>query len=72
MTYLKKEFEMKDLRKTKFFLGLQIEHFSNGIFVYQSMYTKKFLKQLNMDKVFPLNAPMVVKSLDVKKDHCYP
>ena len=24
--YLKKEFEMKDLRKTKFCLGLQIEH----------------------------------------------
>ena len=28
--YLKKEFEMKDLGKTKFCLGLQIEHFSNG------------------------------------------
>ncbi|RVW81532.1 Retrovirus-related Pol polyprotein from transposon TNT 1-94 [Vitis vinifera] len=28
--YLKKEFEMKDLGKTKFCLGLQIEHFPNG------------------------------------------
>ena len=27
--YLKNEFEMKDLGKTKFFLGLQIEHISN-------------------------------------------
>ena len=27
--YLKKEFEMKDLGKTKFCLGLQIEHFPN-------------------------------------------
>lgn len=29
--YLKKEFEMKDLGKTKFCLGLQIEHLRNGI-----------------------------------------
>ena len=28
--YLKKEVEMKDLGKTKFCLGLQIEHFPNG------------------------------------------
>jgi len=32
---LKKEFEMKDLGKTKFCLGLQIEHLNNGIFVHQ-------------------------------------
>ena len=31
-TYLKNEFEMKDLGKTKFCLGLQIEYFSNEIF----------------------------------------
>ena len=29
--YLKKEFEMKDLGKTRYCLGLQIEHYSNGI-----------------------------------------
>ena len=32
--YLKKEFEMKDLGKTSYCLGLQIEYFSNGIFVH--------------------------------------
>jgi hypothetical protein len=32
-TYLKNEFEMKDLRKTKFCLDFQIEHFPNGIIV---------------------------------------
>ena len=31
---LKNEFEMKDLGKTKFCLGLQIEHLSNGILVH--------------------------------------
>ena len=34
VTCLNKEFEMKDLGKTKFCLGLQIEHLSNGIFVH--------------------------------------
>ena len=32
--YLKKEFEMKDLRKTKFCLDMQIEHFPNGVLVH--------------------------------------
>ena len=32
---LKKEFEMKNLGKTKLCLGLQIEHLENGIFVHQ-------------------------------------
>ncbi|KAL6334268.1 hypothetical protein AAG906_014667 [Vitis piasezkii] len=32
--YLKKEFDMKDLGKTKFCLGLQIEHFPNGVLVH--------------------------------------
>lgn len=39
--YLKKEFEMKDLGKTKLCLGLQIEHLADGIFVHQSAYTEK-------------------------------
>ena len=32
---LQNEFEMKDLGKTKFCLGLQIEHLPNGILVHQ-------------------------------------
>ena len=42
--YLKKEFEMKDFGKTKFCLGLQIEHFPNGVLVHQSTCIKKVLK----------------------------
>ncbi|KAF7112257.1 hypothetical protein RHSIM_RhsimUnG0247500 [Rhododendron simsii] len=66
--YLKMEFEMKDLGKMKFCLGLQIEHLPNGILVHQSAYTEKDLKQFYMDKVHPLSTPMVVRSLDVNKD----
>ena len=66
--YLMKEFEMKDLGKTKFCIGLQIEHFPNGVLVHQSTYIKKILKRFNMDKAHSLSSPMVVRSLDVKKD----
>ncbi|CAM8937033.1 unnamed protein product [Rhodiola kirilowii] len=68
ISYLKKEFEMKDLGKTKYCLGLQIEHIQNGIFVHQSNYTKKIIKRFTMDKSNPLSTPMVVRSLDVNKD----
>jgi hypothetical protein len=35
---LNMEFKVKDLGKTKFCLGLQLEHLPTGIFVYQSAY----------------------------------
>ncbi|KAM2774472.1 hypothetical protein COP1_019357 [Malus domestica] len=43
--YLKSEFEMKNLGKTKYCLGLQIEHCDNGILVHQSAYIEKILKR---------------------------
>ena len=70
--YLKNEFEMKDLSKTNFFLGLQIEYISNGILIHQSTYTEKVMKYFHMDKAHPLSSLMVVRSLDVKKDHFRP
>jgi len=63
---------MKDLRKIKFCLDLNIEHFREGIFLYQKTYTKRILKRFYMDKAHPLTSPMVVRSLDVKKDHFRP
>jgi hypothetical protein len=59
---------MKDLGVTKLCLGLQIEHFHNGIFVHQSNYIQKMLKYFNMDKTHHLSTPMVIQSLNVKKD----
>jgi hypothetical protein len=67
-TYLKAEFEMKDLGKTKFCLGMQIEHLSGGIFVHQSAYMRKVLERFNMSKAHPLKTPMVVRSLEKDKD----
>ncbi|CAA7013547.1 unnamed protein product [Microthlaspi erraticum] len=67
-THMKDEFEMKDLGKTKFCLGLQIKYFQDGIFLHQSNYTKRVLKRFYMDKATPLSCPMVNRSLDVNKD----
>ena len=66
--YLKKEFEMKNLVKTRYCLGLQIEQCLNDILVHQSTYIEKVLKQFYMDKSHPVNSPMVIRSLEVNKD----
>ena len=66
--YLKTEFEMKDLGKTKYCLGIQVEHLSSGIFLHQSTYTEKVLNRFYMDKSHPLTTPMVVRSLEPDKD----
>ena len=63
---------MKDLRKTKFCFSLQIEHFPTGVLVHQSTYIEKILKCFQMDKTHPLSSPMVIRSLDVKKDQFRP
>jgi len=68
MVYLKAEFEMKDLGKTKFCLGLQLEHLPKRVFVHQSTYTKRVLEKFNMCKCHPLRIHMVVRSLEVDKD----
>ena len=59
---------MKDLGQTKFCLGLQLEHFHSGIFIYQADYVQKILEKFNMDKSYPTKTPMVVRSLDIEKD----
>jgi hypothetical protein len=53
MAYLKSEFEMKDLGKTKFCLGLQLEHLPRGVFVLQSTYTKRILEKVQYEQVPP-------------------
>ena len=66
--YLKKEIQMKDLGKTKYCLGLQIEYCSNGVFIHQSTYIEKVLKCFYMDKSHLLSSSMVVQSLEVTKE----
>jgi hypothetical protein len=66
--HLKKEFEMKDLGKTKFYLVLQVEHLQTGILVHQFAYVKKVLEKFNMDKAYPQRTPMIIRALENDKD----
>jgi hypothetical protein len=70
--HLKKEFEMKALSKTKFYLGLQIEHLQMGILVHQYSYVKKVLEKFNMDKTYLLRTPMIVRALEKDIDPFWP
>jgi hypothetical protein len=65
---LKKEFEMKDLGKTRYCLGLQIEHRKDGILVHQSNYTQKVLRRFSHHDAKSLPTPMIVRTLDINKD----
>jgi hypothetical protein len=57
-------FEMKDLGKTKFCLGLQLEHLHTGILVHQFAYVQKILETFNMDKAYTARTPMIVRALE--------
>jgi hypothetical protein len=66
--HLKVEFEMKDLDRTNFFLGLQLEHLHTGILVHQSTYVQKILEKFNTDKAYLATTPMIVRTLEKDKD----
>jgi hypothetical protein len=66
------EFEMKDLSKTKFCLGLQLEHLPTCILVHQSAYVQKVLEKFNMDKAYPSKTPLVVRGLEKDSDPFQP
>jgi hypothetical protein len=66
--HLKTEFELNDLGKTKFYLGVQLEHLSTRIFLHQSAYVQKVLEKFNMDKAYPSKTPLVVGSLEIETD----
>jgi hypothetical protein len=62
--HFKMKFEMKDLGRTKFFLGLQLEHLQTGILVHQSTYVQKILKKFNMDKAYSTRTLMIVRAME--------
>jgi hypothetical protein len=66
--HVKTEFEIKDLGKIKFCLGLQLEHLHTSILVHRSAYVQKILEKFNMDKAYLTRTPMVVRALENDKD----
>ena len=60
--YLKKEFDMKDLGKKRHCLGLQVEYYSNGILVHQSIYIyKEIIKMILYGQITSTQFPEVNK-----------
>jgi hypothetical protein len=66
--HLKTEFEMKDLGRTKIFLGLQLEHLHMSILIHQYAYVQKILEKFNIDKTYLARTPMIVHALEKDKD----
>nr|GEU90753.1 integrase, catalytic region, zinc finger, CCHC-type, peptidase aspartic, catalytic [Tanacetum cinerariifolium] len=54
-----KRFEMSMMGEMKFFLGLQVNQFSNGIFINQSKYILNILKRFRMKNYDTVPTPMV-------------
>ncbi|GJU92588.1 retrovirus-related pol polyprotein from transposon TNT 1-94 [Tanacetum coccineum] len=54
-----KRFEMSMMGEMKFFLGLQVNQFSNGIFINQSKYILDILKRFGMENCDTVPTPMV-------------
>nr|GFB39572.1 hypothetical protein [Tanacetum cinerariifolium]GFB39581.1 hypothetical protein [Tanacetum cinerariifolium] len=54
-----KRFEMGMMGEMKFFLGLQVNQFSNGIFINQSKYILDILKRFRMENCDTVPTPMV-------------
>ena len=65
VNYLKKEFEMKDLGKTRYCLSLQIEYCLNGVLIHQSSYTEKVLKHFYMLHVLRKSNEDILKVIEL-------
>jgi hypothetical protein len=70
--HLQMEFEMKDLGKTEFCLGLQLEDHPTDILVHQSTDAQKILEKFNMDKAYPSKTLMVVRALEKDTNPFWP
>jgi len=66
--HLKTEFEMKDLDKTKFCLGLQLEYLPSEILYTKRLIYRKYWRNSIWTNYIHLKPPMMVMSLDMEKD----
>ncbi|XP_076895650.1 uncharacterized protein LOC143548335 [Bidens hawaiensis] len=60
---MKKKFEMSAMGEMKFFLRLQVEQLSDGIFIHQTKYVNDILTKFNMSDASAISTPLPL-------DHC--
>ena len=65
---MKDVFEMSDLGKMTFFLGMEVKQKQNEIFICQHKYAKEILKKFNMEECKPKATPMNQKEKFCKED----
>jgi len=52
------EFEMSMMGELKFFLEIQVNQFKDGVYVYQTKYTKELLEKFKLEDCKLMNTPM--------------
>ncbi|PNX61044.1 hypothetical protein L195_g060473, partial [Trifolium pratense] len=58
-TSMKRKFSMTDLGKMRYFLGVEVKQFDDGIFICQQKYAKELLLRFKMDQCNKVCSPMV-------------
>ncbi|XP_031248562.1 uncharacterized protein LOC116106349 [Pistacia vera] len=54
------EFDMTNLGRMRYFLGIEVMQRLDGIFISQKKYAKEVLERFSMDKANPIHNPMVL------------
>ncbi|XP_058743191.1 uncharacterized mitochondrial protein AtMg00810-like [Vicia villosa] len=67
-TMMMKEFAMTDLRKMRYFLGIEVLQGCNGIFVGKKKYIKNMLNKFDMSNCNPVKSLIVPGSMLLKED----
>ncbi|GKA99022.1 retrovirus-related pol polyprotein from transposon TNT 1-94, partial [Tanacetum coccineum] len=61
------EFDMTDLGKMRYFLGIEVEQRTDGIFIGQRKYAQEMLRKFNMDQCNAVHNP-IVPGIKLTKD----
>lgn len=56
--FLRQQFEMKDLGHLSYFLGLEITHSTDGLYIIQAKYASKLLSQTGLTNSKIVNTPI--------------
>ena len=66
---LTSKFALKDLGNLNYFLGIEVQQFTHGIFLSQAKYTINLLSKARMQDCSPINTLIVVWSIPCSNDN---